>query len=716
MPDLLDDIRTYAEWLDDVESPVMGDEARRRPAPVMATADEAPELAPAEHAGPRGRRRALLAAAAVLVAIALVSGVVALTRDHDEAGQVDIGPEPGLARGWNQIAAPPFAPRDGAATAWTGRYLVVWGGSASRDTGPALEDGWVYDASTSQWRAMARSPLAARRNAVTGWTGDAVGIWGGHSGTAPLNDGALYDPAANTWRELPAAPFEPSNSLAAIWAGPVLFVHDWPNSEDIAELEPALLLDTRTGQWDASPPELVDRYVYATSWTGRVLLVKGETPDVFESSSYSSPVLLEFDPSDGAWRSLPLAGVSYTWELSTPDGLFAALPGDHTVLWDGTNAAVEQLPVVEEPGRDCSVQMATAAREVVVFACGNASAFDLDSRTWRPFDDIDLGEGAFAPDLLATVDGHLALWGRVAHATDGAPVRSLGWIYQPDDGEVVAPDDTTPTPTTLAPAPQLDSGWHDIPAPPDDFAWPSGAGEAWTGRYYVVWGGAAPHLQGISTPTDRGIVYDAVDGVWRTMADGPLTARLLPSAVVVGGEILFVGGTNGADLFYEDVALYDPAANTWRSLADVPFAVAAPTLATDDDEVFLYQSIPFGLSLLEADEPDRAAILDVERGQWEVLDDPPDTTKGGTDGLGAAWTDAGVLVWGLGDEPDHVGYRNIAFALDPASRRWTELPTTGDDRVLVDQMADAVWTGDTRVSVNEGEQLAELNGVPGMWA
>src|SRR5579859_1774744 len=126
------------------------------------------------------------------------------------------------------------APQGGndAAGVWTGRELLVWGGLGPVDTprGPsyqARDDGAAYNPVTDTWRSLSRVGAPSPRwGHVAAWTGRELLIWGGSDWRFPgLTDGGAYNPVTDTWRALPTAG-APTARLAetAVWTGTEMLV------------------------------------------------------------------------------------------------------------------------------------------------------------------------------------------------------------------------------------------------------------------------------------------------------------------------------------------------------------------------------------------------------------------------------------------------------------------------------------------------------------
>ena len=160
------------------------------------------------------------------------------------------------ADAWRKIATSPLAARTGTASAWTGKEVLVWGGTSApprvrrrrrlqpcdrhvahaaavaplvragpRACGPARSSscGAAATSSTPSTSPTAppmtrpptaggRSPpipLPARDRVDMAWTGKEVVVWGGGTSNEAFGDGAAYDPAADRWRPMAKSPLAP---------------------------------------------------------------------------------------------------------------------------------------------------------------------------------------------------------------------------------------------------------------------------------------------------------------------------------------------------------------------------------------------------------------------------------------------------------------------------------------------------------------------------
>ncbi|HKY77398.1 MAG TPA: hypothetical protein VJS45_14720 [Acidimicrobiia bacterium] len=89
----------------------------------------------------------------------------------------------------------------------------------------------------------------------------------------------------------------------------------------------------------------------------------------------------------------------------------------------------------------------------------------------------------------------------------------------------------------------------------------------WTGRLLVAWGGQAADGHEASA---NGAAYDPAADRWDVLPPAPITGRFGTSAVWTGKEVLFWGGQDGSAAIFADGAGYDPAAREWRALPAAP--------------------------------------------------------------------------------------------------------------------------------------------------
>jgi N-acetylneuraminic acid mutarotase len=162
---------------------------------------------------------------------------------------------------WTLLPATPLSPRREATAVWTGKEMVIWGGACrvglADEEQPHFDDGAALDPASGTWRSLPRSPLSARIDAPSVWTGNEMLIWGGlYAGVTAsqaFGDGAAYSPEQDAWRPLPPAPIHTRTSHAVVWTNEEMIVWggrtgDWRTSyADGAAYQPS-------GEVYPSPP------------------------------------------------------------------------------------------------------------------------------------------------------------------------------------------------------------------------------------------------------------------------------------------------------------------------------------------------------------------------------------------------------------------------------------------------------------------------------
>jgi hypothetical protein len=219
--------------------------------------DDLPRVQSLDAAGRPIRTRVLAAVLAVAVAFGI--GVIALVRHNPRTPKIET-PQPV----WTRVAASPLGARADQMAVFAGRQVIVWGGrsasegnvASARAPKDSLADGAAYNLASGRWSGLPVAPIGARYGAVAAWTGKEMLVVGGSSdGTAPsggvefLRDGAAYDPAHHRWRRIPDAPGCP---LFGTWTGRELVVGGYCNGPG-----PALVMaayDPARNAWTALPP------------------------------------------------------------------------------------------------------------------------------------------------------------------------------------------------------------------------------------------------------------------------------------------------------------------------------------------------------------------------------------------------------------------------------------------------------------------------------
>ncbi len=283
---------------------------------------------------------------------------------------------------WLELESSPLWWRYGQSTVSTGEELLIWGGCCGGAGEGSRAEGAAYDAVRRHWRELPDSPLAGghRHWHTAVWTGREMIVWGG---TDHSRRGAAYDPDRQRWRLIPPAPIEPRRRHVAVWTGREMIV--WgglalQRGEGAApgcdrRLRSGAAFDPQANEWKRIPPSPLRPGVpcepepesSAASWTGEELLVASG----FRIAAY--------DPEADRWRvaSPPPARVRpFGTVLSSDTGLIVpgiAEPGNQEdrltegAAYDATSDTwrrLAPLPVPDEADQE-RISFAWTGRELI---------------------------------------------------------------------------------------------------------------------------------------------------------------------------------------------------------------------------------------------------------------------------------------------------------------------------------------------------------------
>jgi len=323
----------------------------------------------------------------------------------------------------------------------------------------------------------------------------------------------------------------------------------------------------------------------------------------------------------------------------------------------------QPIPAAPEfpPDREPAVGLAVGrARLVQHRGNGWLAAYDPCERAWRPQEPL--------PQPLRQAPP-LALDGDLAAICCGGPDRSglLVDVLRGTRSAVLAMPQTPnpgrlPQPLTDGLLVPTDKRWHlrgnrwQVPrfdeavrraTQQQDLAVAS------SGAFVLVWGGEQHDPQRGPQTSGDGALFDAANDTWRPVSRaGAPTPRRAALAIWTGSDFLVVGGeTRAADGSHGpagDGARYDPVADRWRPVVDVP-PLAGPLEATLAGRVVLVWDAALG------------GAYDLDTDRWRRFGLPASVPRQ--------------------DRPHGHGRvavltRREAYVLDPERLRWsrTELP------------------------------------------
>lgn len=213
--------------------------------------------------------------------------------------------------------------------------------------------------------------------------------------------------------------------------------------------------------------------------------------------------------------------------------------------------------------------------------------------------------------------------------------------------------------TDIAELPIVDSGvWREGVSVPT--ARSEVKASAWDSRIYLA-GGLLSQFE----PSDAFYVYDVEAETWQDAAPLPIGLHHVGLAAL-DGKIYLAGGYSAESGWNVDVVsawVYDPEADTWESIVDMPTARAGHEMVALDDKIYVVGGL--------GPEPTPLLVYDPQTDAWETLADmlqPSDhlataVLDGKIYAIGGRWSD---------------GNMHTVQRYDPETGSWellAELPT-----------------------------------------
>lgn len=354
-------------------------------------------------------------------------------------------PAPAVQQAWSRVAPGPLATRRQAAAVWTGREVLVFGGSADRcprrtcRTAEARQarDAAAYNPGTDRWRVIAPLPVAMPgvRAAVSGRLVFALS-----------SSFLAYDVDRNRWRKLPPPPFPRSVRLTATADGRVVATAIDHKSAQQRDYE----YDVAASRWFPLPDDPIG--VAYNRWTlpapdgGLVLLAVQEPADPGLVPPVYGAARLDRDARQ--WTLLPNSAIPVGIQVWWPVGglVVSALGGRlrGTNFAAGTagyryggflDAAAGRWRPLPEPvppypgGSRGALAWAHAAGARTVVA--DRYALDLPAGRWLRIDPPP-PDAAYREEAAVTWAGdRLFVWGGESRRPGAPPrPRASGWTWR----------------------------------------------------------------------------------------------------------------------------------------------------------------------------------------------------------------------------------------------------------------------------------------------
>lgn len=222
------------------------------------------------------------------------------------------GGRPGTPDSWRVMAKGPLQPGYGHQGVWTGKEVLIWGGShVDKETlrSKPMRDGAAYDPRDDSWRKIPPAPIAGGPGYSVTWTGEEMLVWGDpdRGRSTKGNRGAAFDPDANEWRPIPSGPLTGRSGHLAVWTDDELII--WGGSLTDFNRErydgEGAAFDPETDEWrQLSPAPLPAGYDAMGAWTGTEVIVMVSPMGIEEDDYPKFAHAATYDPSSDSWREL----------------------------------------------------------------------------------------------------------------------------------------------------------------------------------------------------------------------------------------------------------------------------------------------------------------------------------------------------------------------------------------------------------------------------
>ena len=196
---------------------------------------------------------------------------------------------------WKTIAYPEnFFIRDFAATAWTGKEFLYWGGHGSSHSIDDVEklkpsatymegngfyftDGWKINPETGTFQKMASSGLPILSEGYrSAWTGQYLFVWGNTTSGQGIHK--LYHHETNTWKAVSPTDAPAANRMLTnlIWTGEEVFTWGGKSYQGDRQFDDGYCYNPTTNKWrKVAQSPLEARNSISMLWAGKEIIVWG---------------------------------------------------------------------------------------------------------------------------------------------------------------------------------------------------------------------------------------------------------------------------------------------------------------------------------------------------------------------------------------------------------------------------------------------------------
>jgi hypothetical protein len=366
-----------------------------------------------------------------------------------------------IAGHWERLPTAPIGNGDSAV--WTGRELIVWGGSTDASGDAIRADGAAYDPRLRRWRRLPPAPLSPRSGEAAVWTGTEMVIWGGNTSSSgngsPAADGAAYNPNTNRWRLLERAPLPPQSGAVTLAnrgdavilsgrsaAGAVLDgkTHRW------RALPPLPVHDTRTRAWIRAVSIGGGRFLGWAHWDYR----KATAPNSYQLGGGTD--LFRYDAKADRWTAVTAAvGAIPNVEEAFRAGNRVLVRGDTDTCFECTGPGpIPEISAWYEPATNRWTALPSDVLAPASFGADNLESIWTGAALWSFNQDSSIGGRSFhvEPGDASVYDAATRHWTRLSRAPSHCNTPHPLWtgseilLYCSSNGRAGSADAYVPAP------------------------------------------------------------------------------------------------------------------------------------------------------------------------------------------------------------------------------------------------------------------------------
>jgi N-acetylneuraminic acid mutarotase len=539
---------------------------------------------------------------------------------------------------------------------WTGREMIVWGGTDDRTY---QNTGGRYNPTEDSWTptTTANSPLGRAAHTAV-WTRSEMIVWGGiNTSFIDTDTGGRYNPVTDSWTvtsrvNAPSA----RDSHTAVWAGNQMIV--WGGVGPGGDLDTGSRYDPGTDRWikvTSTTNAPIARALHTAVWTGSEMIVWGGLVNPSSVLNTGGRYCAQSGPTPtptATPTATPTTTPSAT-PTATPTVTPTATPG-HCVedTWTATN--ISNAP----DSREFHKAVWTGS-EMIVWGGGDRN-FNLVNTGAKYIPSIDGWTATSTINAPGARTLHTAVWTGSEMIVWGGyntvAVFNSGGRYNPGS------DSWTGTPTSDT----ITGRWEHS--------------AVWTGTEMIVWGGYDPCENLLNT----GARFNPSTNSWTATATANAPAnRSNHTAVWTGNEMIVWGGYIDFSGDTTDTGgKYNPDTDSWTatSTTKAPEPRANRTGVWTGNEMIVWGGLG------------NSGVLNTG-GRYNAKTDTWTATST-TNAPGpravntAVWTDTELIVWG---GTDLTNFFNTGGRYNPTDDKWTA--TSAANAPESRYRHTAVWTG-----------------------